>query len=74
MNLVVGGVMGLLFLLSQEVSNELDSVTGQDEGGGNRGLARQNETRAILAASLLVFAGVDVQNVVLALKRLVVGQ
>lgn len=73
-NLVVGGMLSLLLLLAQEVSNELDCVTGQDEGGGDRSLARQNEARTIIAASLLVLAGVDVQDVVLALESLVVGE
>lgn len=73
-DLVVDMLVSLLALLSQEIPNELESFNGDDESGGECGLAGQEKARAVVSSKVLVFARVDINHVVPTLKRLGVGK
>lgn len=74
MNLVVDLMLGLGAAPGQEVLDVLEGLDGHDQDGVHGRLASKNEAGAIVAADLLVLSCVDIQNVVLALKGLVVGE
>lgn len=72
MGFVIDMLVGVLSSVTQQVSDKLESLDGDDESGSECGLSSQNETGTIVAAQILVFSGVDVNNVVPALESFVV--
>lgn len=75
-DLVVHGVVSLLLLRAQEVTNEPDSLAGEDKSSSDGGLAGGDQGEAGVAATvgLLVLAGVGAPDVVASLETLVVWE
>lgn len=75
-DLVVHSIVGLLLLRAEEVTDESDSLAGDDEGSSDGSLAGgdQGEAGLVAAVGLLVLAGVGAPDMVAALKALVVWE
>lgn len=70
-DLVVDGLRGLILLGVEIAAQPGEGLVADDEAGGDGGLALGDEA---LLVGLLVLGGVDLEDVVLALEALVVGQ
>lgn len=71
LNLLVGGLLCLSLLLGDQAAEPVEGLVAHDEHGCDDGLASSHEASLLI---LLVLGGVDLEDVVLALEPLVVGE